>query len=922
MKPTPKPLLLLLLISVLGIGGCGKKTPEEHLIQGKEMLAKGDRQGAIVEFKNTLQAQPANAEARLLLGNAHLANGAYAEAEKELRQAKENGAAEEQVLPPLAKALLGKGEPQQAIDLGIPTHTFGPQARTALYTVRAAAQLSLGMQAEADQSIASAEQSDANNLELALLKARRALSKQDKPQAMHLLDSILKQDAKFNDALYLKGALLQSEGKNDEALKVYQHIVANDPKQFRTHLAISSLHLQAKNTEAAEKNLEAAEKAAAKNLLVKYARGTFELQRGKLDKASSALLEVLRVAPDHLPSVLAYAMASYGLGNYDQSLKNAGKVLGVAPDNIIAAKILAGSQLKIGDTKGALQTLEPLLARHPGDARLLALAGEAYLQSKNYNKAQSFLDKAAALEPENATIKSRQAAGHLAMGDRNEALADLEKAASLSDKPGQVDLALVMLHLRSKEYDKALQAIANLEKKLPNNPLTHNLRATTLMGMQDRAGARKELEQALVIQPNFFPAAINLARLDMQDRKPEAARKRFETVLATDKNNVQAMMALADLAAAEKKDKDYADWLEKAVKVEPKTLPAHVGLVKYYLSKKENAKAMTQARQAVSVMPDNPAAQNLLGATQMATGDKSASIETFERLSQNAPQSAEALLRLALAHLADKQPALARKELKNALQLKPDFFQAQDALMRLEMVDNKPEAALDIARQIQKQRPGSPIGFDREGDIHLSQKHFPQAIKAYEQALAKGTNSAGLIKLHRALHVSGNAKAADQQLAGWLKQHPKDTAARFYAAEVYTLTGRPREAVALYEELLKASPDNAIALNNLANLYQKQGDNRALATAEQALKLAPDNPGVQDTLGWILAEQGQFPRALDLLGKAARGLPKEGAVRYHHGVALARAGKKTEARKELEAAIASGQKFPELEEARAQLKRL
>ncbi len=915
-------LFLLPVLLATGIGGCGSKTPQQHLQQGTELLAKGDRQGAILELKTTLQAQPTNSEARLLLGKAYLANGAYTEAEKELRQAQTNGAPDEQVLPLLGKALLGLGQAQKVLDLGIPTHTFGPQSRAALDTSRAAALLSLDKQAEATQTIAEAEQADANYPDLLLLKARMALRKQDKTQAMQLLDSALKQDAKFNDALYLKGALMQSEGKTDEALKVFQQIVANDPKQFRAHLAMYTLHLKAKNLDAADQDIQAAEKVAAKNPMVKYARGTFELQRGNLEKASSSLLDLLRIAPDHIPTMLAYAMTSYGLGNYDMSLKNASKVLGAEPDNLFAAKILAGSQLKLGDVKGALKTLEPFLTKHAEDSKLLALAGEAYLQDKQFNKAMGYLDKAAELDPESAAIKTSQATSHLITGNSNEALADLEKAASLSDKPGQADLGLVLLLLKDREFDKALQAIASLEKKLPNNPVTHNLRAAALLGKQDRSGARNELERAIAIQPNFFPAVANLARMDMQDKKPEAARKRFQSILAADKNNVKAMLAMSDLAAAENNDKDYVGWLEKAVKADPKGLPAQTGLIRHYLSKKEIDKAMSQARQAANANPENLAAMNLLGATQLATGDIEASITTYTRMAQKAPQSPDVLLRLALAQIADKQLGTARDTLKSTLQLKPDFLKAQDALIRLELADNKPDAALSIARQIQAQQPKSPVGFDREADILMAQKHYPQAIKAYEQSLAKGAGTSGLIKLHRALTTAGDTKTADQRLAGWIKQYPSDMSVRSYAAETYMQAKRNRDAIAQYESLLKSNPDNVLVLNNLAIVYQREKDSRALATAEKALKLAPDHPGVQDTLGWILVDQGQLPRAAELLGKAAAKAPQVATIRYHYGVVLARVGKKADARKELDAAIAAGQKLPELEEAKALLKSL
>lgn len=906
----------------LTLTACGK-TPEQHLQQAQDRVQKADYKAAVIELKTVLQAQPNNQEARLLLGEVSLKNGAYSDAEKELNKARSLGVADDRVLPLLAKTYVKLGEPKKALELGIPTSGLKPESLATLHTMRAEAQLALGNRSGADQSVGAANQTGPKQPELLLTRAKMALMDKQKGEAEALLDEALLGDPKFLEAFYLKAALLESDNKPDAAAKIYQQILANDPSQFRAHLAIASQQLKKGDMEAADKSIQAAEKIAGKAPIVMYARGTLELQRNKLDAASSALLEVLRVAPNHLPSMLAYSMASYGQGNYEQSINYAGKVLGVVPGNLVATKVLVGSQLKTGDVQGALKNLNNHLAKYQSDARLLAMAGDAYLKTGDHNKAMTFLNKAAELEPNDAAIRTRQAAGHLAMGNNSEALADLEVAASLSTQPGEADLGLVMLHLKSKEYDKALQAIANLEKKLPNNPVTHNLRAAALLGKKDRVEARKQFEQALDIDPVFMPAALNLANMDVQDKKPEAARKRFEGILAKDKNNIQVMMALADIAAAQKQDKDTINWLEKAAKADPTALEPRAKLIRHYLSKKENQKALSLARETSNALPDSPQAMNLLGATQMATGDNAAAIATFSRITQKAPQSPDAYLSLALAQGADKQLVAARDSLKKAIQLKPGFLKAQDALIWLELTDNQPEAALQIARQIQSQQPQSSLGFDQEGDILLSQKHFPQAIKAYEKSLEKGAGTAGLIKLHRALFASGNTQAADQKLTAWIRRNPKDRVASTYAAEVYLQTERNREAIAQYQSLLKARPDDAVALNNLANLYQREKDlQTAAATAEKAFKLAPENPSILDTLGWILVEQGQLPRATALLAKAASKAPRIGSIRYHYGVALARSGKKAKARMELEAAIASDQKFPELEDAKALLKSL
>ncbi len=923
--PTSLLTLLILAVSAAPLSGCDSTTnltEQEYIQRAKDFEDKGQLKGSIVELKNAIQKNPDSPQARLLLGQIYLKSGMGAEAEKELTRAGKLGVSQESIKPQLGEALLLMGEYKRVLDEIQPSELTAKANLARIWQLRADALFKLGQLKDACNLYQQALDANKNNPSTYRGLAQCAIAGNNIPEAKEWLDAALKIDPKSTEALYLRAALLESENMPDDADKVYQQILTNDPEQFRAHLAMADLKLKKGDMEAADKSIQAAEKMAAKEPLVMYSRGTLELQRGNLDKASSTLQEALRIAPNHLPSMLAYAMASYGLGQYEQSINYAGKVLGAVPNNLIASQILASSLLKTGNVDGAIKTLTPLLPYYPNDAKLMALAGEAYLQAKDYNKAMGYLDRASKLDPKSADIKTRLADSHLAGGENDKALADLEAAASLNTQPSQADLALVLLHLKGKEYDKALQAIASLEKKLPNNPVTHNLRAAALLGKNDRAGARKALEQALAIDPKFFPAADNLARLDMADKKPEAARKRFEVILAADKKNVQAMLALADLATFENKETEYVRWLEKAVKADPKAIKPRIALARYFLAKKDNRKALTQAKEAVNNNPDNTEALNLLGATQLATGDNNASIDTYSRIVQKASASPEAYLRLALAQIASKQLVTARETLKKSIQLKPDYVASLDALLSLELTDNKPDAALTIARQIQSQQPNSPLGFDRAADILLSQKHYSEAIKSYQEALAKGAGTVGLIKLHRTLYAAGDTKAADRLMSDWLKQHPKDLAAKNYVAEVYLLNSRDREAIVLYEELLKANPTSFVTLNNLATLYQRVKDSRAQATAEQAYKLAPNQPGTQDTLGWILVAQGQLPRALDLLGKAVAKEPKNATFRYHHGAALARAGKKSAAKQELEAAIASGQKFPELDDAKALLKGL
>jgi predicted Zn-dependent protease len=124
-------------------------------------------------------------------------------------------------------------------------------------------------------------------------------------------------------------------------------------------------------------------------------------------------------------------------------------------------------------------------------------------------------------------------------------------------------------------------------------------------------------------------------------------------------------------------------------------------------------------------------------------------------------------------------------------------------------------------------------------------------------------------------------------------------------ASIHERSGDFGAAQATYREMLQRSPENPIALNNLAYLLARDPKrlDEALDLAERAHQRLPRSPAVADTLGWILYQRGSLERAEILLAEAARALPGSPQVQYHLGLTYAKRGKQGEARAALEAAL-------------------
>lgn len=900
---------------------CGKfQSPQALISEARELQQKGDIKAAVIQLKNALQKDPDNAEARYLLGTIYNRAGDSKSAEKELRKALALGMDPVKVLPDLGNALLPQGQFQQILD---ETTKIPVEKQTAeILTLRGNASLGLGKSQAAKALFDQVLQSKPDFSAALIGLARLALIERNIDAASQLAEQAVTKNPKDKDAWLFKADLLRAQGETEPALAAYEQVLKRDQTNTSAHVNKAFIEIGSGKFDAAKADIDAARKASPNNLLVFNAQALLDFRQGKNEAALESIQQVLRVAPDYMPAVLLAGVVHYALGSMTQSEQQLKKYLETYPGNLYARKLLASTLLKSRQPQRALDVLAPALKIDQPDAQVLSLVGESYMQTKEFTKATEYFEKASELEPKTAAIHTALGLSKLAQGEKDRAIEELETAAGLDSKSTKADYLLVMTHLRLKEFDKALAAASALQKEQPDNPLGSNLKGAAYMGKKDFANARSSFEKAISLQPTYFSAVANLAKLDLQDKKPDLAKKRFEALLEKDKKNIQAMTALANLALSQGQQKEATTWLERSSQANPDVLQPSLLLALHYLRSGEKEKALNFTQKLQGSNPSSPEVLDLLAQVQFANGNKSAALESYQKLATMKSDSAPVQLRIASMHMAMQNQAAAADALKKALELQPDYVDAQQALASLEESRGNHEQALVIARQLQKNNSKSPAGFELEGALLIAQNKPEPAVKAFEQAFAIGKNGTLMVKLHAALTQAGKGKEADIRLAQWLKEHPDDAAARIYLAEIYLAANQNKSAIEQYQAILNNNPSHVPALNNLAWLYQQEKDPRALEFAEKAHQLAPENPGAQDTLGWILVEQGDVKRGLPLLQQASTLAPQTGEIRYHYAAALAKSGDKAKARKELEQLLATVKAFPHIEEAKALLKQL
>ncbi len=903
-----------------GMAGCNRtQTAEELIAEAQQYEKKGDRKAALIQLKNAVAQNPENADARLRLGTLHLELGDAASADKELRKAASLGVAADKVQPLLARSMLMQGKFKELLDEVKPEQAT---ATPVLLARRGDAHLALGDKDKAKEAYEALLAVNENSGDGLIGLARVAAMDNDLGAASRFISDATSREPGNAEAWMMMGNLQRSQGKVKEALASYDKVLAINPAHRSANIEKAYVHIGANDLAAAKADIDTAKKHWGADLNVTYAQALLDYTGGKNAEAKESLQKILKLAPNHLPSILLAGAVELNLGANRQAEQHLRKYLETLPNNLYARKLLAQALLKNNQPAEATAVLAPALKDGNQDAQLLALTGQSYLQTRDFAKASAYLEQASALAPGAASIRTSLGLSKLGQGDWDKAIGELERAATLDPKNTEAGFALVQAELRRGQFDKALAAVQALEKTQPDNATVHNMKGGVYLSKQDTKNARASFEKSLALNPVYFPAAANLARIDIAEKNPAAAKKRFETLLAKDKKNIEAMNALATLELQANRPEAATSWLEKAQAENPETPAPAVTLGAHYLRNKQVDKALALARKMLAVHPTNAELLDLMGQAQIAKADHGGALESYSKLVNVVPKSPMAQMRLATVHLLMKNEAAATEDLKRAVALDPKFIPARVAQAHMAMRAKKPEDALVVARQLQKDDPKSTVGFELEGDIMLAQQKTAPAIAAFEKAYALSKSSSHLLRISDILKKSGKESDAQARLVKYHAANPNDQVVGLLIADSYLAKRQFKQAIPSLEATIKANPANAAALNNLAWAYQQEKDARALPTAEQAFKLAGQNPAVMDTLGWILVEKGDTARGLELLRKAVAAAPEAPDLRYHLASALAKSGDKVNARKELEKTLASSKPFAAMDDAKALMRQL
>jgi tetratricopeptide (TPR) repeat protein/TolB-like protein/DNA-binding winged helix-turn-helix (wHTH) protein len=211
-----------------------------------------------------------------------------------------------------------------------------------------------------------------------------------------------------------------------------------------------------------------------------------------------------------------------------------------------------------------------------------------------------------------------------------------------------------------------------------------------------------------------------------------------------------------------------------------------------------------------------------------------------------------------------------------------EFFEIQDEITNLAVANLR--VVLPAETQFVLNPPEYPsldvYMLYRRGveilDRPVTEASMEAALGWFEQALQLDPDfaaaHAGICSAYshgfREISDPAYLEKAERSCAGAIERDPNLDVVHIALGNLYSHTGRDREAEFAYQKALEIDANSVEARRGLANVFYREGRvEEAEAMHRQSIGLKPGNWSTYDALGWFLFQNGRYSEAAEQYGK-------------------------------------------------------
>jgi tetratricopeptide (TPR) repeat protein len=713
---------------------------QQHLESGHKYFAEGKYAYAIIEYRNAVDIDPSFGEAR--------------------RQ--------------LAEAYARSGDPKHAFE----QYIFAADLRPNDVELQlAAGAYSLAVR-KPEYALVRADKAltqEPNNIQAHLLRGNALAGLSSFDDALKAIEEAIRLDPERGATFTQLGAVEFARGHRAEAEAAFTKAVQLAPKSVETYLALGNFYWSLGKAPETEKAFRGALEVDPKNSIANRAMAAFSIATGKYRDAEPYLV---RLAESGDPAAVFYLTDYYmasGRAKDAVARLESSKALNDGPD---VEQRLARAYAAAGDTERAKTLVAQVLADNPAAADAQLLKGQLLLNDGHRDEAFEAIRAAAASSPDSAEAQFALGRMYAARGDSTGAEAAYREVLRINPRAAAAQIAMARLHLSSGNREAALRTAEEAIRAQPANLDAHLQLVRSLMASKDFQRAERELEDLRAANPNVGAVYVQTGLLALLKNDMAGARASFERA---DSLVPKSLDLLAGWIALDFKTNNAAGAkarVEQKLKEGP--TPALLILAaKTYVTANDQPAAERALRQAIELDASFAPPYEMLGQLYVAQKKLTEARTEFEALAKRQVRPVSALTMIGMILMMEGQTADAQKRFEQVLAIDPRAVIANNNLAWIHAeTGNNLDFALGLAQAAMAQAPEQPEVMDTLGWVYYKKSLPERAIPLFESCVKKApTNAAYNHHLGLAYLKAGRSAEARASLQRALANNPDATIA-------------------------------------------------------------------------------------------------------------------------------------------------
>ena len=228
-----------------------------------------------------------------------------------------------------------------------------------------------------------------------------------------------------------------------------------------------------------------------------------------------------------------------------------------------------------------------------------------------------------------------------------------------------------------------------------------------------------------------------------------------------------------------------------------------------------------------------------------------------------------------------------------ALELKPDFTDAQENIALTMLGMGEPEKAFEYYRQIIRQDDGNLKAHYVLGKLFSDTGNYVEAEQEIVKCLKLDpVNINCFAELGRLRAKQGKLKEAVEAYEGIIRLVPENYNGYYSKASLLYKLGKKKEAVEYFSKVIELKPDNYRSYYNMAVALDELGDkDEAIEAFRNTIRIKPDFIDAYNNLGVLLSTMNKPDEAISVYEAGISRNPEDHSLFLNMGITLFEAGK-------------------------------